>query len=101
MQVRDEGSRNQDNEPRRCLSAANPATVVMKFGGTSVEDSAAIRRVARIVRSRAGERPVVVVSAMARVTDQLIWLGDAAATGRLRAALEALVPMRLRHDQAA
>lgn len=85
-------------EPRRCES---PAIVVMKFGGTSVEDSAAIRRVTRIVRSRAHERPVVVVSAMARVTDQLLWLGEAASTGRLSAAIEALLPLRLRHDQAA
>jgi len=75
----------------------------MKFGGTSVEDSAAIRRVTRIVRDRAhsGDRPVVVVSAMARVTDQLVWLGEAASSGRLSAALEALLPLRLRHDQAA
>jgi aspartate kinase len=101
MEDRRESNPEQDDTPRRCSSAASPATVVMKFGGTSVEDSAAIRRVARIVRGRSGERPVVVVSAMARVTDQLIWLGDAAATGRLSAALEALVPMRLRHDQAA
>lgn len=85
----------QKHEPRRC------DLVVMKFGGTSVEDSAAIRRVTRIVRSRADERPVVVVSAMARVTDQLLWLGEAASTGRLSAAIEALLPLRLRHDQAA
>ena len=88
----------QENEPRRCEPAG---IVVMKFGGTSVEDSAAIRRVTRIVRSRSDERPVVVVSAMARVTDQLLWLGEAASTGRLSAAIEALLPLRLRHDQAA
>ncbi len=93
-----ECSPEQDNEPRRCEPSG---VVVMKFGGTSVEDSAAIRRVMRIVRSRADERPVVVVSAMARVTDQLLWLGEAASTGRLSAAIEALVPLRLRHDQAA
>ncbi|MFZ3210495.1 MAG: lysine-sensitive aspartokinase 3, partial [Terriglobales bacterium] len=45
--------------------------IVMKFGGTSVEDAPAIERVAEIVRSRAMEGPVVVVSALARVTDQL------------------------------
>ncbi len=93
-----ESSPEQDNEPRRCEPSG---IVVMKFGGTSVEDSAAIRRVIRIVRSRSDERPVVVVSAMARVTDQLLWLGEAASTGRLSAAIEALLPLRLRHDQAA
>ena len=46
--------------------------VVMKFGGTSVEDAAAIRRLIGIVQSRLGAQPVVVVSALARVTDQLL-----------------------------
>ncbi len=39
--------------------------IVMKFGGTSVEDERAIIRVASIVLGRLEERPVVVVSAMA------------------------------------
>ena len=48
--------------------------VVMKFGGTSVEDAGAIERTAGIVAGRIakGLQPVVVVSAMARVTDLLI-----------------------------
>ncbi len=56
--------------------------VVMKFGGTSVENAAAILRTASIVngRVRKGLSPVVVVSAMARVTDTL--LAAAAASGR-------------------
>jgi aspartate kinase len=46
----------------------------MKFGGTSVEDPAAIGRTAAIVAGRValGKQPVVVVSAMAKVTDQLL-----------------------------
>jgi aspartate kinase len=46
----------------------------MKFGGTSVEDPAAIRRTAAIVAGRVaqGKQPIVVVSAMAKVTDQLL-----------------------------
>jgi aspartate kinase len=45
--------------------------VVMKFGGTSVEDAVAITRTAGIVQGRCdkGLAPVVVVSAMAKVTD--------------------------------
>jgi aspartokinase len=62
--------------------------IVMKFGGTSVEDAPAIERVAAIVRSRAAEDPVVVVSAMARVTDQLLAAGQAAAAGDRELALE-------------
>ena len=43
--------------------------IVMKFGGTSVEDEAAIERAAAIVFSRLEEKPVVVVSALAGVTE--------------------------------
>ena len=50
--------------------------MVMKFGGTSVGDAAAIVRAAEIVRGRLEERPVVVVSAMARVpTSCFRWHG--------------------------
>ena len=57
--------------------------VLMKFGGTSVEDSAAIQRTAKIVQGRIGhaQRPVVVVSAMAKVTDQLLAAAKAAGLG--------------------
>ena len=57
--------------------------VVMKFGGTSVEDPAAIGRTAEIVAGRValGKTPVVIVSAMARVTDQLLRAAKCAASG--------------------
>ncbi|MDR0786498.1 MAG: lysine-sensitive aspartokinase 3, partial [Gemmatimonadota bacterium] len=45
--------------------------IVMKFGGTSVEDSAALSRLGEIVRNRGAEHPVVVVSALRGVTDSL------------------------------
>ena len=48
--------------------------IVMKFGGTSVESKAAIDRVASIVRTRLTRKPVVVVSAMGKTTDQLVAL---------------------------
>ena len=75
--------------------------VVMKFGGTSVEDSAAIFRLITIVRSRLGHRPVIVVSALARVTDQLLEAGRAAAAGRLGSALETVRGIYVRHEQLA
>ena len=59
--------------------------IVCKFGGTSVADAASIRRLVAIVAGRAEERPLVVVSALAGVTDCLLGLtatvhaGDAAA----------------------
>ena len=53
-------------------------SVVLKFGGTSVADADAIDRVATIVRRQldsagsSGAPPIVVVSALAKVTDALI-----------------------------
>ncbi|MBU1049446.1 aspartate kinase [Candidatus Bipolaricaulota bacterium] len=49
------------------------STLILKFGGTSVADADAIKRVADIVRTQraAGHRVVAVVSAMSGVTDAL------------------------------
>jgi aspartate kinase len=71
--------------------------IVMKFGGTSVEDAAAIERVGGIVRGRLRHRPVVVVSAMARVTDQLHTMARAAAGDDLDSALSLARSLRDRH----
>jgi aspartate kinase len=86
----------------------------MKFGGTSVADQDAIRRLIAIVRAEAVRTgpPVVVVSAMSKITDQLLRMASDAAAGerqhiaggmnevlsRHRAALEPLVPSALRAD---
>jgi len=75
--------------------------IVMKFGGTSVESAEAIERVAKIVASRRQRLPVVVVSAMAKVTDQLVSMGQKAASGDSDGALELQRDMRERHFQAA
>jgi len=71
--------------------------VVMKFGGTSVEDAAAIRRVSQLVRGQLRHRPIVVVSALAEVTDQLISAGKSAAEGRRESAKEILERLLQRH----
>ena len=71
--------------------------IVMKFGGTSVGDAKAIVRVAEIVRGRLGQRPVVVVSAMARVTDQLLQMARAAGSGDRKIALTLARELRERH----
>ena len=77
--------------------------VVMKFGGTSVEDAAAIGRTAAIVAGRAalGKQPVVVVSAMAKVTDQLLRAAAAAAQGDRVGALAISSRLRSRHRDTA
>lgn len=73
--------------------------VVMKFGGTSVEDPAAIGRTAAIVAGRVtmGKQPVVVVSAMAKVTDQLLRAAAAASLGDRIGALAISSRLRARH----
>ncbi len=75
--------------------------IVMKFGGTSVESAEAIERVAKIVASRRQQSPVVVVSAMAKVTDQLLAMGHKAASGDCDSSLELLRSLRQRHLDAA
>lgn len=54
--------------------------IVMKFGGTSVQDADAIRRLVEIVRSRLDKKPVVVSSATSGTTDALLKACDTAAT---------------------
>ena len=73
--------------------------VVMKFGGTSVEDPVAIGRTAAIVAGRVsmGKQPVVVVSAMAKVTDSLLRAATAASLGDRTGALAISSRLRSRH----
>jgi aspartate kinase len=89
-----------EQQPAQSGPAALPP-VVMKFGGTSLEDGAAIRRALRIVRQRLQQRPVVVASALADVTDLLLEAGKAAAGGRLPSARESLEDLQRRHEQVA
>ncbi|MGA9391156.1 MAG: lysine-sensitive aspartokinase 3 [Candidatus Sulfotelmatobacter sp.] len=71
--------------------------IVMKFGGTSVEDAKAIARVAAIVKNRLPQRPMVVVSAMARVTDTLLTMARAAGAGERKTALKLCRSLQERH----
>lgn len=69
---------------------------ILKFGGTSVADSAAVRRVITLVDgARQRGEVAVVVSAMAGVTDTLLALME----GRTLAAREAVGELRRRHRQ--
>jgi aspartate kinase len=62
---------------------------VLKFGGSSVEDAAAMERVAAIVADACGAgRPVVVTSAMRGVTDGLLGAVRKAAGGEVSLALK-------------
>jgi aspartate kinase len=73
--------------------------IVAKFGGTSVADAAAVARLIEIIRARQAEHPVIVVSALAKVTDALLSLAHQADTDDgPEAAVAALLE---RHEQIA
>jgi aspartate kinase len=74
--------------------------LIMKFGGTSVADADAIRRLIDIVgrqRTLAGSPPVVVVSALAGVTDKLVDVARMAEAGQADAAAAELRTLSARH----
>jgi aspartate kinase len=71
--------------------------IVMKFGGTSVGDAAAINQVVEVVAGKAARSPVVVVSAMARVTDALLLIARTAAERRYEEAASIIDHLRERH----
>jgi aspartate kinase len=75
--------------------------IVMKFGGTSVGDAAAIRQVAEIVKSKLNRAPVVVVSAMTRVTDSLLRIARIATERRYEEAAGVIDELRQRHLETA
>jgi aspartate kinase len=74
----------------------------MKFGGTSVADAEAMQRVIAIVKRHiethpASRSPVVVVSAMSKVTDRLVEVGRLASIGEGEAAAGILDDLLRRH----
>jgi aspartate kinase len=71
--------------------------IVMKFGGTSNRDAAAMSNVCRIVTSHLPERPVVVVSAIASATNDLEASARAAASGDDAGGVEILLRLHSRH----
>jgi aspartate kinase len=81
------------------MSTPRQHIVVMKFGGTSVEDATAILRTASIVagRLRRGLNPIIVVSAMSKVTDTLLTAAAAAGRNQREEALSLSDTLRTRH----
>lgn len=79
--------------------------IVMKFGGTSVEDEAAIRRLSYVVRrsqeSDPGRPPLVLVSAMAGATNTLLDCARLSSAGCRDAAESQLAALEARHDRVA
>jgi aspartate kinase len=78
-------------------------SVVMKFGGSSVVDAAAIDRVIGIVEGERakGHTPVVVVSALGGVTDTLLTLARAARGGNAAEVQDGVAALLGRHHEQA
>jgi aspartate kinase len=74
---------------------------VLKFGGTSVHDEAALERLVVIVRAQLADHPVVVVSAMRGVTDALLAGTTLARDGHAGRAFEAVEGQISRYAAAA
>src|SRR5690349_5414410 len=69
------------------MANENIKPTVMKFGGTSVQDAEAFARVAEIVAGERANSPVVVTSAMSKVTDALLAAFDLAKKGEVENAV--------------
>jgi aspartate kinase len=73
--------------------------IVMKFGGTSVEDAAAIERSCRIVGERITKKPFVVVSALGGATNGLLEAGTFATRGEIGKAMTIADRLEYRHAE--
>ena len=73
--------------------------IIMKFGGTSVQNASAMKLAGAIVAGRASRQPVVIVSALAGITDCLIRSAECAAQGKEDAALKTQTQIATRHFQ--
>ncbi len=62
-----------------------------------MQDAEAIRRVISIVRTRLADKPVVVVSALAKVTRLLVQIAEEAESGNMPAIEKGLTALRERH----
>ena len=69
----------------------------MKFGGTSVEDAVAIRRLIAIVKTQLHRQPIVTVSAMGKTTNGLLECARLAAGRELEAAQTKLAALAAHH----
>lgn len=75
--------------------------IVIKFGGTSVGDAERVANAIDIVAERRELKPVVVVSALAGVTNDLVAASEAACTKQPRRVAEIVADIRSRHEDVA
>ncbi|MBR7027617.1 MAG: aspartate kinase [Bacteroidales bacterium] len=71
--------------------------IIMKFGGISVADATAMLRTISIVESKLHQKPVMVVSACAKVTDALYNVINLAEACKQEEASDAISALKARH----
>ncbi|XP_009359889.2 aspartokinase 1, chloroplastic [Pyrus x bretschneideri] len=69
---------DEENATESRGSDAPPFTCVMKFGGSSLASAERIREIAQLVVSFPDEKPIVVLSAMGKTTNNLLLAGEKA-----------------------
>ena len=75
--------------------------IVIKFGGTSVGDAAKVAAAIDIVADRREQQPIVVVSALAGVTNDLVAASEAARDQKPELVKEIIARVRQRHEDVA
>ncbi|MGH7494256.1 MAG: lysine-sensitive aspartokinase 3 [bacterium] len=71
--------------------------IVMKFGGTSVQDADAIRNASEVILRERVRTPLVVVSACSGVTNALLDLAKKGTDGNVQEALISIAALHARH----
>lgn len=75
--------------------------IVIKFGGTSVGDADRVANAIEIVSERREQKPVIVVSALAGVTNELVAASEAACAQDPARVAEIIARVRQRHEDVA
>ncbi|CAH9082530.1 unnamed protein product [Cuscuta epithymum] len=73
----EEEAEKEEEEWKRC-DDGQQLTCVMKFGGSSVASAKRMREVAGLILAFPEERPVIVLSAMGKTTNNLLFAGEKA-----------------------
>lgn len=75
--------------------------IIIKFGGTSVGDADRVANAIEIVASRREQKPIVVVSALAGVTNDLVAASEAACAQKPNEVRDIIQRVRARHEDVA
>ena len=73
--------------------------IIMKFGGSSIKNTPAMQRVVEIVERHVDQQPIVVLSALGGVTDQLIRMHRHALEGQIEPLQQLVSALKERHRQ--